>query len=147
MSRSRSKPLTERDAESRRQDAQDQQILRVMRLHSLPMNSRSIARATSMGEPTVRGRLTVLHRLGAIRRLEIGANKAGEPLVMWQPVPIVAPATPRIAMPVRPYRVPRPTIVPVRSGGAIAPVIADGANVGMGHWSHNPFAPTQDALR
>ena len=61
-----------------------------------------------------------------------------EPSVIRQPV---------VKNPFRPLRPVRCTVIPVRAGGRMAPVISDDPRIGMGHWSHNPYSPTQDALQ
>ena len=105
--------------------------------------------AIALGTSSIR----IQNTLSAMRReLEVkcapGGLRDGRPQMLWwvDAEPSVT-RQPVVKNPFRPLRPMRCTVIPVRAGGRMAPVISDDPRIGMGHWSHNPYSPTQDALQ
>jgi hypothetical protein len=125
----------------------DAQILSVLKRIHVGQSAEAIAGKLGAAATTIRGRLKALHHEQAVQRIQTGRARSGYPVIVWRiPPPVFATATPR-AFAVRPYTPPKPTIIPVRDGGRLAPEISDGASVAMGRYFHNPFSPTQEFPR
>ncbi len=71
-----------------------------------------------------------------------GARHAGGRPVIWRELTAPTPLAARF--PFRPLRTPRPTVIPVRAGGRMAPDIRCDARVSFGPYASNPFHPTKE---
>lgn len=68
-------------------------------------------------------------------------HEGGRP-VIWRELTAPTPLAARF--PFRPLRTPRPTVIPVRAGGRLAPDIRGDARVSFGPYASNPFHPTKE---
>lgn len=116
----------------RRRIEQDEAILAWLRSHGQAVQSTEIARATRISWTGVVGRLGALVRIGAVRRSEIGKDRAGKKVITFQAISNDAPAARRTEAPFRPLNAPRATVIPVRSQGRIANTPFNDAPVSMG---------------
>ena len=133
-----------RQTEAARRTACDTLIISLLRRIHVGQSADAIAEKLGTTPATIRGRLQSLLRIGEVQRIETGRSRDGHPVIVWRIAP-TSFASPEAPKPVfAPYTPPRATIVPVRDGGKLAPVTSDGAIVGMGRWTHNPFSPVQE---
>ncbi len=73
-----------------------------------------------------------------------GARHAGGRPVIWRELVARTPLAQRFAF--RPLRTPRPTVIPVRAGGRLAPVVQTDAAVSMGRFTVNDTRPSREAF-
>jgi len=105
------------------------------------MSTEDIANAVGTTTRAVMGPLTAMKK--EAEAVSFPGQRVGNTTpTMWRSTAAVFIA-PRTAAPCRPYVPPRPTVIPVRAGGALAPVVTDGPGIGMGHWTRNKFSPTE----
>lgn len=119
---------------------QDKRILDHLKSHGRAMQSTAIARATGINLSAVIGRLGVLVHIRAVRRSEIGKDRAGKKVITFQIISNEAPAARRTEAPFRPLNVPRATVIPVRSHGRIANTPFNDAPVSMGRPEYREIA-------
>lgn len=132
MSRRTPDPTSAKSAVEAKRNALDNAILEHLRSHGQAVQSTEIARATRISWTGVVGRLGALVRIGAVRRSEIGKDRAGKKVITFQAISNDAPAARRTEAPFRPLNAPRATVIPVRSQGRIANTPFNDAPVSMG---------------
>lgn len=116
------------------------ELVMIMLADGTAMCTEDIAHALGTTPRAVMGALTALKHQAEV--VSYPGVRAGDTTpTMWRSTAAVI-VKPRIA-PHRPYMPPRATVIPVRAGGALAPVVSDGPGVGMGHWTRNEFSPTE----
>lgn len=71
-----------------------------------------------------------------------GGRHAGGRPVIWRELVAPTPLAQRFAF--RPLRTPRPTVIPVRAGGRLAPQVHNDAAVSMGRFTPNEYCPTKE---
>ena len=117
------------------------ELVMIMLADGTPMSTEDIAHALGTTPRTAMGALTALKHEADVVSFP-GQRVGNTTPTMWRSTAAVLIA-PRSAAPCRPYVPPRPTVIPVRAGGALAPVVTDGPGIGMGHWTRNKFSPTE----
>lgn len=105
------------------------------------MTAEQIADALDSTPRAVTGALTALKHQGDVVAFN-GQRIRDYVPVMWRMTVVPAVQVLRF-LNFRPYLPPRPTVIPVRAGGALAPAVSDGPFVGMGHWTRNEFSPKE----
>jgi hypothetical protein len=116
------------------------ELVMIMLADGTPMCTEDIAHALGTTPRTVMGATTALKRQADVVSYP-GQRIGNTTPTMWRSTAAVVVKT-RVA-PHRPYLPPRPTVIPVRAGGALAPVVTDGPGIGMGHWTRNKLSPTE----
>ncbi len=103
----------------------------------------ALARQAGM---TTRAALSLCRELqqGQLVVAASGGRHAGGRPVIWRVLVAPTPLAQRFAF--RPLRTPRPTVIPVRSGGRLAPVVQTDAALSMGRFSPNDFRPSREAF-
>lgn len=140
MSRRAPAPASLQSQIERNRAEQDAKILAHLRSHGQATQSTAIARATGINLSAVIGRLGVLVHIRAVRRSEVGKDRAGKKVITFQAVSNEAPAARRTEPPFRPLHAPRATVIPVRSHGRIANTPFNDAPVSMGRPEYREIA-------
>lgn len=140
MSRRTPDPTSAKSAIEAKRNALDNAILEHLRSHGQATQSKAIAQAIGASWTAIVGRLHALVRVQAVRRSEIGKDRAGKKVITFQAISNDAPAARRTEAPFRPLSAPRATVIPVRSHGRIAATPFNDAPVSMGRPEYREIA-------
>lgn len=103
-----------------------------------------IAAALNTSQSRIQNTLSAMNREREISARKGQIHTDGHVGMLWWLDAIATKASaPSIRTLWRPLRPARCSVVPVRAGGRMAPVVCDDPRIGMGHWARNEFSPTE----